>query len=89
MCSALDVCPRLGKVDYTSTASRKQSCVKESTTFFSSKVLNASIHFPYPLNPVHSHRWAVVYPSCHWARGKVKPGQAANPSEGQNIDKFD
>jgi len=41
---------------------------------------NPSIHFPYPLNPT---QWrAGAYPSCHWARGGVHPGQVASPSQG-------
>ena len=23
-----------------------------------------------------------AYPSCHWARGRVRPGQVASPSQG-------
>jgi len=28
------------------------------------------------------HSWCWYYPSCHWARGRVPPGQVASPSQG-------
>jgi len=44
-----------------------------------------SIHFLYLLNPTQVRRGAGAYPSRHWAKGRVHPGQAASPSQG-NIE---
>ena len=36
----------------------------------------------YPLNPTRGLREAGAYPSCHWMKGRVHPGQVASPSPG-------
>ena len=41
-----------------------------------------SIHFLDPLIPIYGHGGAGAYPSCHWVRGRVHPGQVASPSQG-------
>jgi len=41
-----------------------------------------SIHFLNPLNPIQGRGGAGAYPSCHWARGGVHPGQVTSPSQG-------
>ena len=40
------------------------------------------IHFLYPLIPIKGRGEAGAYPSCHWVRGRVHPGQVASPSQG-------
>ena len=40
---------------------------------------NSSIRFLYLLNPTQGCGGAGAYPSCHWARGRVHPGQVAGP----------
>jgi len=34
--------------------------------------------FLYPLNPTQGCGGAGAYPSCHWERGRVHPGQVAS-----------
>ena len=41
-----------------------------------------SIYFPNPFNPIQGRSAAGVYTCCHWARGKIHPGQVASPSQG-------
>ena len=41
-----------------------------------------SINFLYPLNPTRGCGGAGVYPSCHWPRDIIHPGQVASPYQG-------
>ena len=41
------------------------------------------IHFLCPHNLLPGHGAAGAYPSCHWVRGRVHPGQVTSPSQGR------
>ena len=44
-------------------------------------VIHPSIYFLYPVNPIWGRGGAGAYPSFHWARGMVNPGQVASHTE--------
>jgi len=46
------------------------------------KCIHPSIHFLYPLIQLSGRGGAGAYPSRHWARGRVHPGQVSSPSQG-------
>lgn len=45
---------------------------------------DTKLSLPLIFSPLSSGMWGFgAYPRCHWVGGRVHPGQASNPSQGQ------
>ena len=53
---------------------------------YESKYIYKSFHLPNHLSYIGSPGGAGANPGCHWARGRVHPGQVTSPSHGSHIE---